>query len=1073
MAAAEGSLPVPPAAALKEIAPPAPPAVDSPLGAALAKLDTVADGEAAKAVSTEICDLLKGQSLDLVHQAIPVITKTKRSPAGQEATLLTITALAESMGQSAEPYLVAALPLCLELAASKAPEVREKAEGASHALMALLCPALSFVLPTIFANMQKEKPWQTRQLTLSLISQCVHTAPQQLAACLPEIIPELTPCMTDTKKEVKKAAKAAMNDSLKVVGNSDIEPVLEDLVTCIVKPNQVPELMHKLGAVVFVQTVDSPALAVMVPLLVRGLREKATATKRQTAVIIDNMSKLVENPIEAAPFLPLLLPALEKASETVSDPEARSVCERGLAQLNRLNREILKVGDVGKTDVGLVYGIIRKALGALEPSNTFEVTLQYVATIAASMVDLGVRDEQRWTSTVAAYLKAFVPGDKIDAASSEVFAECVKLIKEIPEEEEIDDGKEVLCDCEFTLAYGTKILLHNTKLKLRRGNRYGLLGPNDCGKTTLMRSMSESQIEAFPSELRTVFVEADILGELSHLSCTEYVLADPRIASDGITREEVRSALTTNHFTEKMLDDGVMTLSGGWRMKLALARAMLLKADILLLDEPTNHLDVMNVKWVKDYLMSLTHVTSIIVSHDSGLLDDVCSHILQFDNLKLHLHHGNLSDFVKKVPEARSYFELKSSKMKFTFPQPGPLDGVKSKGKALMKMEGVSYRYPINEHFTITGITVQVSLSSRVGCVGPNGAGKSTMIKCLTGEVEPSEGTRWAHPSLRMAYVAQHAFHHIEQHLSKTPNEYIRWRYQNGDDKEAMNKVTMVVTEEEQRIMDKPFEFQWKDEDDKIRKENRVIEKLTLMRRNVKGTKEYEYEVKFKGKDVDYNVYLSASRLTKQGFAKWIMHVDQKIAARAGMYVRALTQSNIEKHLEDCGLDREYGSHFRMNALSGGQKVKVVIGASMWNQPHVVILDEPTNYLDRDSLGALAGAITEYEGGVVIITHNDEFCRAICPERWVLEKMGDGIGRLNCQGDPEWMQHALEQKVDFKQAEEMVDAAGNVTKVKQAKKKLSRKEEKQYKKRLIAKIKNGEPLDSDEEEFAIDNGLKD
>ena len=92
-----------------------------------------------------------------------------------------------------------------------------------------------------------------------------------------------------------------------------------------------------------------------------------------------------------------------------------------------------------------------------------------------------------------------------------------------------------------------------------------------------------------------------------------------------------------------------------------------------------------------------------------------------------------------------------------------------------------------------------------------------------------------------------------------------------------------------------------------------------------------------------------------------------------------------------------------MGALSGGQKVKVVIGAAMWNQPHIVILDEPTNYLDRESLGALANAIIEYEGGVVIITHNDEFCRKICPERWVLQKMGDGIGRLDCQGDPEYV----------------------------------------------------------------------
>jgi len=461
-----------------------------------------------------------------------------------------------------------------------------------------------------------------------------------------------------------------------------------------------------------------------------------------------------------------------------------------------------------------------------------------------------------------------------------------------------------------------------------------------------------------------------------------------------------------------------------------------------------------------------------MVSHDSGLLDSVCTNIIQIEHLKLHMHHGNLSLFVEKHPEARSYFEISASKQKFTFPQPGPLDGVKSKGKALMKMEGVGYMYPINKHYTITGCTVQVSLSSRVGCVGPNGAGKSTMIKCLTGEVEPSIGTRWAHPSLRMAYVAQHAFHHIEEHLTKTPNEYIRWRYAAGDDKEAMNKVTLVLTAEEEVMVNTPFEFQWKDENDKIHTEKRSVEKLTMMRRNVKGSKDYEYEVKFKGKANDFNEYLSAAKLKKQGFEKWVMQVDQKIAARAGMYVRALTTANVEKHLEDVGLDKEYGTHYRLNALSGGQKVKVVIGAAMWNQPHVVILDEPTNYLDRDSLGALANAIIEYEGGVVIITHNDEFCRTICPERWVLEKMGDGIGRLDCQGDPDWMTNAVDQKIEFKQAEESVDAAGNVTKVKQEKKELSRKEEKALKKRLQAKIKNGEPLDSDEDEFAVTNGLK-
>merc|ERR1712160_24247 len=152
----------------------------------------------------------------------------------------------------------------------------------------------------------------------------------------------------------------------------------------------------------------------------------------------------------------------------------------------------------------------------------------------------------------------------------------------------------------------------------------------------------------------------------------------------GINKDEIIKVLATVGFT----DDGkakpnhaVSTLSGGWRMKLALARAMLQKADILLLDEPTNHLDVINVAWVKNYINSLVGVTAMIVSHDSGLLNDCCTHMLQIENLKLHTFKGNLDEFVKIRPAARAYFSFKESKIRFDFPQPGPIEGVKSKGK--------------------------------------------------------------------------------------------------------------------------------------------------------------------------------------------------------------------------------------------------------------------------------------------------------------------------------------------------------------------------------------------------------
>jgi elongation factor 3 len=104
----------------------------------------------------------------------------------------------------------------------------------------------------------------------------------------------------------------------------------------------------------------------------------------------------------------------------------------------------------------------------------------------------------------------------------------------------------------------------------------------------------------------------------------------------------------------------------------------------------------------------------------------------------------------------------------------------------------------------------------------------------------------------------------------------------------------------------------------------------------------------------------------------------------------------------------------RIGALSGGQKVKVVLAAALWNCPHMLILDEPTNYLDRDSLAALASAIKDFDGGVVMITHNNQFCSALCPEVWHLENH-------TVKGDAEWMKNAMNQKVEVQAIDEMFD----------------------------------------------------
>lgn len=985
------------------------------------------------------------------------------------AGLATAKALMEGAPLS-ESFTKECLGSCLIQSMHKSPAVKEAAKDTATAICEKISPfALKSLLPMLFSSLVVEKKWQERVLALECISLFNKTAPRQLGNALPEIVPEVTACMWDTKKQVKTAATEAMKSACEVIGNKDIEYMNAKIITAITKPKEVPEIMHEMAGVTFVQSVESPALAMVVPLLLRGLRERNTATKRQSAVIINNMSKLVDDPLDAAPFLPLLLPALETNATSIADPEAREVTERAVAQLQRLKAMADKAHSV-RGDTSKVTGAFKDAIGG-EISAELATEIDHLAVIATTMMDLHFMEDVQWEKNISPGLAQFISAEDASKHTESVRAAAEEMLV-VPEEEDEDDHAEELCDCKFTLAYGTKILLHNTKMKLRRGLRYGLLGGNDSGKTTLMRAISKNQVEGFPdvNDVRTVFVEADIQGEQSHLSCVDYVFADESIQAMNISKEEVRKTLATVGFTmdgKAKPEHAVSTLSGGWRMKLALARAMLQRADILLLDEPTNHLDVINVAWVKNYINSLTDVTSIIVSHDSGLLNDCCTNILQIENLKLNSFRGNLDEFVKSHPEARAYFSISESKMKFSFPQPGPIEGVKSKGKALMKMSGCTFTYPVNETPTLFDISVQVSLSSRVACVGENGAGKSTMIKLLVGEIEPQEGDVWKHPNARIAYVAQHAFHHIESHLTKTPNEYIRWRYANqGEDKESLVKVTMQFTDEEIKLQKTPYEIQFTDEESgKINKVKKVVAELVGGRKQNKS-KEYEYEVKYAGSTVDSGEYLPLKTLKKMGWEKAIKAVDLKIAQRAGLYVRPLSTKNVEKHLADCGLDSEFGTHYRMSALSGGQKVKVVLAAAMWNQPHILILDEPTNYLDRESLGALAGAIETFDGGVVIISHNNEFCQKLCPETWVMDS-----GHLETKGDADWMLKQDEKISDQQQITEMVDASGNVSKVKGQKKKMSKKEEKQLVKKIKAKLKNGEDLDTDEEEFAFEKDL--
>lgn len=849
---------------------------------------------------------------------------------------------------------------------------------------------------------------------LDCIDTLVRTAPAQLAYRVPELIPVISESMWDTKKEVKDRAYKTMEKICELIVNRDIERFIPELIKCIAKPENVPETVHLLGATTFVTEVHEPTLALMVPLLDRGLAERETAIKRKAAVIVDNMCKLVDDPSIVAPFLPKMMPGLTKNFETLADPEAREKTKQALDTLIRVGA--IKDGKIPEVrhdgDVDTIVAHLKAVIPAKHSAVAEKLTavVEYIGAIGGQLVDEKEIESTVWAAAVKPFASVLVGDADAEAVVDSLRKRASPGIEEDEKEEDEDDDGEDLCNCTFSLAYGAKILLNQTHLRLKRGRRYGLCGPNGSGKSTLMRAINNEQVEGFPkqSEVKTVFVEHDLDSADTEMTTIDWTMKKLEEAGVTSSKEEVEARLAEFGFSPVMISGDITALSGGWKMKLALCRAVFEAPDILLLDEPTNHLDVKNVKWLEDYLIN-SPCTSIIVSHDSGFLDNVTQYIIHYERFKLKRYKGNLKEFVRKNPHAKSYYELGESEMEFSFPEPGFLEGVKTKAKAILRATKMSFQYPGTPKPQITDITFQCSLGSRIAVIGPNGAGKSTLINVLTGELIPTTGEIYQHENIRIAYIKQHAFAHIDNHLDKTPSEYIQWRFQTGEDRETMDRANKIITEDDEKAMDKIFKVEGS--------QRRVIG--INSRRKFKNS--YEYECSFAlGENVGMknerwvpmmtadNAWLPRSELLAS-HQKMVADVDMKEALASGQF-RPLVRKEIESHCSNFGLDAELVSHSRMKGLSGGQRVKVVLAACSWQRPHLIVLDEPTNYLDRDSLGALSKALKKFEGGVIIITHSAEFTKDLTEEVWAVMdgKMtpsghnwvqGQGAGPRLKQGD--------------------------------------------------------------------------
>nr|CAD7438052.1 unnamed protein product [Timema bartmani] len=335
----------------------------------------------------------------------------------------------------------------------------------------------------------------------------------------------------------------------------------------------------------------------------------------------------------------------------------------------------------------------------------------------------------------------------------------------------------------FDVAFGNRVLLTGADIVLAFGRRYGLVGRNGLGKTTLLRMISSGQLR-IPSHISVLHVEQEVIGDDtvaldSVLQCDtvrENLLQREREISakinSGCTDPELNSQLTEVYtqlqnieadkapakasiilnglgFTPEMQQKTTREFSGGWRMRLALARALFSRPDLLLLDEPTNMLDIKAIIWLENYLQNWP-TTLLVVSHDRNFLDTVPTDILYLHSQRIEAYRGNYEMFEKTKTE-----KMKNQKREFEAQQ---------QHRAHVQEFIDRFRYNANR---ASSVQSKIKMLEKLICiVGDNGAGKTTLLKIIMGMLTPTQGMRNTHRNLKFGYFSQHHLDQLEMNVS-------------------------------------------------------------------------------------------------------------------------------------------------------------------------------------------------------------------------------------------------------------------------------------------------------------------